>query len=82
MLSPQRIARLAGLSAAVLAMTVSLQTVAAPTKAEESTDAAKPVRQTKMGTCSKDAKAKGLKGDERKAYMSDCLKSKPAKSAA
>lgn len=32
-------------------------------------------QQNKMSVCSKDAKAKGLKGDERKAYMSTCLKS-------
>jgi hypothetical protein len=28
----------------------------------------------KMKTCNADAKAKGLKGDARKAFMSDCLK--------
>jgi hypothetical protein len=28
-----------------------------------------------MKTCSADAKAKSLKGDARKSYMSDCLKS-------
>jgi len=30
----------------------------------------------KMRTCNAEAKAKALKGDERKAFMSDCLKSK------
>ncbi|HTI96912.1 MAG TPA: PsiF family protein [Rudaea sp.] len=37
---------------------------------------AKPMtaQQTKMGTCSKDAHAKGLKGPEYKSFMSTCLK--------
>ena len=37
---------------------------------------AKPMtaQQSKMGTCSKDAHAKGLKGDEYKSFMSTCLK--------
>ena len=36
----------------------------------------KPSQQNRMKTCNADAKAKGLKGDERKAFMSDCLKAK------
>lgn len=39
--------------------------------------AAKTAQQTKMGTCNADAKAKALKGDERKAFMKDCLSAKP-----
>ena len=35
-------------------------------------------QQEKMKTCNADATAKTLKGDERKAFMSDCLKAKPA----
>jgi psiF repeat len=31
-------------------------------------------QQEKMTACNKDATAKNLKGDERKAFMSDCLK--------
>ncbi|SDB24723.1 psiF repeat-containing protein [Pseudomonas sp. NFACC23-1] len=31
-------------------------------------------QQTKMTTCNADATAKALKGDERKAFMSTCLK--------
>ena len=42
---------------------------AAPTKA-------KSKQQTKMATCNKDAKEKSLKGDERKKFMSTCLKAK------
>jgi hypothetical protein len=36
----------------------------------------KPSQQNRMKTCNADAKAKSLKGDERKAFMSDCLKAK------
>ena len=35
-------------------------------------------QQNKMTTCNADASAKTLKGDERKAIMSTCLKAKPA----
>lgn len=33
-------------------------------------------QQGRMKACNADAKAKGVKGDERKAFMSDCLKKK------
>ena len=36
----------------------------------------KPTQQTRMKTCNADAKAKSLKGADRKAFMSDCLKAK------
>ncbi|MEQ1668706.1 MAG: PsiF family protein, partial [Sulfuriferula sp.] len=39
---------------------------------------AKTAQQEKMGTCNKDAAAKSLKGDERKAFMKSCLSNKPA----
>ncbi|QKF51121.1 PsiF family protein [Pseudomonas graminis] len=35
-------------------------------------------QQNKMTTCNADASAKSLKGDERKAFMSTCLKATPA----
>lgn len=35
-------------------------------------------QQNKMTTCNADATAKSLKGDDRKAYMSSCLKATPA----
>ncbi len=35
-------------------------------------------QQEKMKPCNADATAKALKGDERKAFMSTCLKAKPA----
>ena len=36
--------------------------------------ATKMTQQDKMKACSKDAKEKALKGDERKKFMADCLK--------
>ncbi|MDD1012977.1 MULTISPECIES: PsiF family protein [Pseudomonas] len=35
-------------------------------------------QQEKMKTCNADATTQALKGDERKAFMSTCLKAKPA----
>lgn len=35
-------------------------------------------QQNKMTTCNADASAKSLKGDERKTFMSTCLKAAPA----
>ena len=35
-------------------------------------------QQNKMTTCNADASAKALKGDARKAFMSNCLKAAPA----
>ena len=35
-------------------------------------------QQNKMKSCNKDAKANGLKGAERKAFMKNCLRKKPA----
>ncbi|MBC7919068.1 MAG: PsiF repeat protein [Rhodoferax sp.] len=39
----------------------------------------KTAQQTKMGTCNKDAA--GKKGEERKAFMKECLSAKPAAAA-
>ncbi len=38
-------------------------------------------QQSKMKTCNADAKTKELKGDERKAFMKECLSAKPAAAA-
>ncbi|MGI4836418.1 MAG: PsiF family protein [Janthinobacterium lividum] len=38
-------------------------------------------QQEKMKTCNADASAKTLKGDERKSFMSSCLKAAPAPAA-
>jgi hypothetical protein len=42
---------------------------------------AKTPQQNKMASCNKDAGDKKLKGDERKAFMKDCLSAKPAAAA-
>jgi hypothetical protein len=45
---------------------------------------AAPAQQNKMKTCNAEATAKGLgegKGDERKAFMKECLSAKPMKAA-
>ena len=47
---------------------------ATTTVAPATTPAAPPTQQEKMTACNKDAKDKALKGDERKKFMSDCLK--------
>jgi psiF repeat len=39
-------------------------------------------QQDKMKTCNADATSKGLKGDDRKAYMKSCLSDKAAATAA
>ena len=46
------------------------------TAATEKSTGDKPPQQNRMKTCNADAKAKSLKGEERKAFMSQCLKSK------
>ena len=49
---------------------------AAPAYAQEKKEAKKPTpQQERMAECNK--KATGMKGDERKAFMSNCLKDKP-----
>ncbi len=39
-------------------------------------------QQNKMGACNKDAGEKALKGDERKKFMSECLRAKAPEAAA
>ena len=39
---------------------------------------AQKAQQEKMTSCNKEAKEKALQGDERKAFMSNCLKKTPA----
>jgi hypothetical protein len=48
--------------------------------ADTTAPSAKSAQQSKMATCNKDAGDK--KGDERKAFMKDCLSAKPAVAAA
>lgn len=47
--------------------------------AAHAAEGAKTAQQTKMATCNADAA--GKKGDERKAFMKDCLSAKPAAAA-
>ncbi len=61
----------------LLALGLSLSLGAAHAADEK----AKTPQQTKMGTCNADAKTKALKGDERKAFMKECLSAKPAAAA-
>lgn len=42
--------------------------------ATKTTPATPPTQQDKMKSCNKEASDKGLKGDERKTFMSGCLK--------
>lgn len=46
--------------------------------AAHAADAAPTAQQGKMKSCNADDKAKTLKGDERKAFMKECLSNKPA----
>ena len=60
---------------AVLAI-VMLAALALPVFAQDTTkqpSAAQQAQQQKMTDCNKQATAKGLKGDERKTFMSSCL---------
>lgn len=43
---------------------------------QEERQTARTAQQDRMKTCNADASAKALKGDARKAFMSDCLKAK------
>lgn len=68
---------LSGAAPAEAAPAAAAPAAAAPAAAApEAAPAAdkKPSQKEKMKSCNADAKAKGLKGDERKTFMSDCLK--------
>ena len=58
------------------ALVASLCLVHATGFAADPKSADKSGQQNRMKTCNADAKAKNLKGDERKAFMSECLKAK------
>jgi len=51
-----------------------LKANAAPAAEGKATATAAPTQQNKMKSCNADAKTKALKGEERKAFMSSCLK--------
>jgi hypothetical protein len=63
------------------AMTLAISLVLAlPLHAQEKKEAPKKpptAQQQRMTDCNQQAGAKGLKGDERKKFMSGCLKDKP-----
>jgi hypothetical protein len=59
----------------VLAVALAL---ALPVHAQDKKEEKKPTaQQQRMADCNKQASAKGVKGDERKDFMSGCLKDKP-----
>lgn len=58
-----------------VAVNVSIAAAAADV-AKKAPSAAQLAQQEKMKTCNKDAAAKALKGDERKAFMKNCLSGK------
>ena len=62
-------------SAVAVAATLLAATFTSPARAADSpvTEAAAPRQQTKMATCNQEAV--GKKGDERKAFMKQCLSS-------
>ncbi len=66
-----RTTRLTCTAALMAAMLISGPALAADPPAKD-----KPSQQNKMKACNADAKAKALKGSERKAFMSECLKAK------
>ena len=51
-------------------------TAAVPVTAPAADTSKKADQKAKMKTCNADAKSKALKGDERKAFMKDCLSAK------
>ena len=65
------------LAAAGLALSCAAHAADAPAAAAAPAKAP-TAQQSKMKTCNADAGAKNLKGDERKAFMKECLSNKPA----
>ena len=57
---------------------IALSLALAATGAYAKDEKAPTAQQTRMADCNKEAKAKDMKGDERKAFMSSCLSGKPA----
>ena len=62
-------------------MALVLGSAAAAGWAADPAAADKTPQQNRMAQCNQDAKAKALKGDERKAFMKDCLSGKPVAAA-
>lgn len=66
----------------ILAGTVLAALVGAPALAQAPAAAPDTSQRTRMTTCNADAKTQGLKGPERKTFMSSCLKGEPPATAA
>lgn len=67
-----------------LVLAMSICTTAAYAEegaAKKPASPAQLAQQEKMKNCNQDAKGKELKGDERKAFMKECLSAKPAPQA-
>ena len=60
----------------IACVTLSMSSFAFAAAQEKAAPAVKTAQQTKMVTCNADAT--GKKGDERKAFMKECLSAKPA----
>ena len=67
----------------LLTLSLALAIGATVAHAEELSKSGKPLtaQQSKMKACNADAKSQALKGDERKAFMSTCLKGGSAQAA-
>jgi psiF repeat len=61
---------------AISALVASLCLAHVASFAADTKAADKPSQQNRMKTCNADAKSKGIKGEERRAFMSECLKAK------
>lgn len=65
------------LVAAALALSLATAAIAKDTASAETRPAdSKLAQQSRMKTCNADAKAKALKGADRKAFMGECLRKK------
>jgi hypothetical protein len=70
--------KLAHLTAIVLVLSIGAAQAATPAAAAaaDKPTEVKSAQQNRMKTCSADAKLKELKGPDRKAFMSECLRKK------
>jgi len=66
------------LAVAFLTVSVGISAAAATDEGKKAPSAAQLAQQEKMKACNAQAKEKGLKGDERKAFMKECLSGKTA----
>ena len=62
------------MKALLAALSLSLLVLPAHAQEKKEPSAAQKKQQERMASCNKQAGSKGMKGDERKAFMSKCLK--------